>query len=964
MKKKRLKIHKTVNFKIFVPTISVVLAQSLGILLILVFGVGVNTLDPALIDNFESSINLRKNYMETSMSNKWANLSDFYDKLMSDLKVYLNTKGIGAEELLKDKSSTSDFLLTELELFPDLIERNHVNDAFLVLDTSYSDEKETVYLRAKNPLKSDYSEIEVIYSPYKVFNAYYEMGLNLSSKVDTNKYSDIANKEFYAKTVNAAYGDIELDKPTSGYWTCTLNVSSNQVLTYSLPLVYGNKVLGVLGVGLTEQYLRNYMNEISKGESLSVALLKKSADSSQTAFNAFFDYSLPDLSTLSLDKTSYENVYSFKSEGKDYFYYEDEINVYNGNSSLGEEWFVAGVSEKNVILAASNTLLVQVSVVLSVAFLLTLIGLVVISERISKPIRRVSKAINDENLTDIPVTGIAEVDTLLDKVETSVNENVELHDKVSHILEDSSTKMAFFEFSKEKDEIVVTSNFYKMLKLDYNDGKVSSAEFLARLDKLEPMISGQSYESLAPSCLVLEGYVSYIIDSRFIQLKITPTKNGSYATLIDLTEEYQAKQEVEKERDHDILTGLLSRRGFLNKIHAAMEGCQNGSLFMIDVDNLKLINDRYGHEFGDAYLRKIGSYLLNLSQSRSRLLAGHISGDEFILYFYDYPSLEEENALILDLQKIANEYVFFKGNQTHISFSAGVCRFEEGVDLQEMRNRADFAMYEAKRSGKNKIVLFDDEEYEEYKKQNLLYEELNEIISKKLLNYAYQPIVDLNSGEVLGYEALMRAALPDMTPLKIIEAAKKYNRLYDIEYLTFTLASEKYLASKTSKKLFVNSISSQLLSDVAWDEFKKSNKGIFEKLVVEIIEEDFGQSDIMKKKTAILDRNNIDYAIDDYGTGFNNVSMILNYAPKYIKIEGSLIRGIDKDLKRQQFTKTIVSYCKVNGIKIIAEAVETYEELKFVKEAGCDYAQGYFISKPKFEIEDISEELKKTIRKA
>ncbi len=963
MKKPSFKIHSTINFKILVPTIAVVLTQSLAIFLILILGVKGNSVDPSLIENFESSINVRKNYVETSMSNKWANISDFYDSFLNNTKNYLNSSGDEIDDVLSNKSLTTDLLLNQLSLFPDMIERNHVNDAFLVLDTSYSDEKEMVYLRAKNPLKSELSEIEVIYSPYKVFNAYYQMGLNLSSRVDSNVYSEINDKEFFTKTIETATKSIEMNQPPLGYWACTLNVSSNQVLTYSFPVVIESKVIGVLGIGLTEQYLRNYVADISLEGDLNFALIKRNQDASLTAFNAFIDYSLPDLACLDLNDTSFENVYSFNNEGKEYLYFEDQINVYNGNTSFQDEWFMVGVADKSLVLAGSNKLCAQAGIVLGVSSLVAIIALVFVSEMVSKPIRRVSKAINEENLTNIPSTNIAEVDALLAKVESSINENVDLHDKFSHILEDSSARMAFLEYSKAKDEISTTSNFYKMLGLENVSGAISSKDFLSAMANLKPSSEDEGAISIDLDFLLKEGTTCFRVDSRYIQFKVTPNKDGSYATLIDLTEEYEAKREVERERDHDVLTGLLSRRGFLNKVRGVFANCSNGALLMIDVDNLKLINDRYGHRYGDEYLKMIGAYFQSLSKSRPNLLAGHLSGDEFIFFFYDY-AMEEEDRFLQDLQKVDQEYFLFEGSKTRVSFSAGVCRFEKGIELLEMRNRADFAMYEAKRSGKNRIVVFDDKEYEEYRKQNLLSEELNEIITKELLVYAYQPIADLRSGEVLGYEALMRPSLPGMTPLKIIEAAKRYNRLYDIEYLTFNLASKAYVASKTNKKLFINSISSQLLSDPAWEEFKSKNSAILDKVVVEIIEEDFGQGDIMAKKVVRLDGGGIDYAIDDYGTGFNNISMVLNYAPKYIKIEGSLIRGIDTDLKKQQLTRTIVSYCKVNNIQIVAEAVETYEELKFVKEVGCDYAQGYFISKPKFEIEDIPEDLKETIRKA
>ncbi len=959
MKKKPVRVFHTINFKILVPTIFIVLAQSVTIFVILVFSIGIKTLNNSLIGDFKSSVNIRKNYMESSMSTKWSNITNYYDQFILNTKTYLDRNKEKIDDVLNNKSETDSYLLTQMDIFHEMIERNHVNDSFLVLNTSYSDNKEMVYLRAKNPLKSERSEIEVIYSPYAVFNKYYQDGFGLSNKVDTNNYKDIENKDFYEKTVE--YATSHLDEDAVGYWTCTLNISSNQVLTYSMPLIYEGKVIGVIGVGLTGQYLRNYITTISKGDRVNIALIKKGNGKNQSAFEAYVDYSLPNLSDIELTSTVYENIYSFKNDGVDEYYYEDAINVYNGNSPFFDEWYLVGVAPTSIVLSASNNLGMQIGIVLGVAFLIASLVLVLSSEMVSKPIRRVSRDVNETNVTDIPKTNIYEVDALLYQIQNSYKKNIELSEKVNRIIKDSSSKMAFFEYDKEKDEVTTTTRFYSMLKLDYPNEKTSSSEFIKRLGLLERCIYSQS-NKLDENALTTTSEVVFAIDSRYIQFKITPSERGSYATLIDLTDEYLSKKEIEKERDYDILTSLLNRRGFMDRVQVVMKTNLNGCLFMIDVDNLKLINDRYGHEFGDTYLRAIGSFFNDLSEKHQNLYAGHLSGDEFILYLYNWKSHDEKESLIEELKKIKKECISYRGKEIYISFSAGVCDYRENIEFEELRNRADFAMYEAKRSGKNKVVLFDDDEYDEYKKQNLLYGELNEIISKRLIDYAYQPIVDIHDGEILGYEALMRPTVPGMSPLKLIDAAKKYNRLYDIEYITFLNAIKKYSASGSDKRIFVNSISSQILSELAWGEFVEQNKGIFDKLVVEIIEEDFGQNGIMRKKVEILTSNHIDYAIDDYGTGFNSISMILNYSPKYIKIEGSLIRGIDKDEKKAQLTKTIVSYCKVNGIKVVAEAVETLDELKFVKGIGCDYIQGYLISEPKFEIEDISDDIKEMIR--
>lgn len=957
--KQKYKIHQTINFKIFVPSFVILILESAVILLLLIFEIGANTLNVSLINSFESSVNIRKNYMESSMSNKWTNISNFYDSFVSTTETYLKDNDLSIDELLSSKKETNALLLQQTSIFPEMIEKNHVNDAFLVLDTSYSDDKDMIYLRNKNPLKSGNSEIEVIYSPYSVFNSYYEDGFGLATDVDTNKYINIKDKDFF----ETPFYYSTYHENSIGYWACTLNVSSNRVLTYSLPIRLNNKTIGVIGIGLTEQYLRNYISSISKGDSLNIALIRAKDDKKISAFQAFVDYSLPDLANTNLTETSYSDVYTFTNDGENIFYFEEEINVYNGESPFEDNWYVVGVSPVNAVLATSNKFSMQVNIVVGVTFVVSVIAFVFTSELLSRPIRRVSKAMNNENVNKIPHTNIYEVDTLLDEIQESFENNVELNDKVARIIEDSSSKMAFFEYSAKEDEITTTPTFYKILGLDYSNGKISGNSFVYRLRKRERAIQSMTYETIDKRVLSESGTISFLIGNRYIKLKINLTSNGSFATLIDSTEEYLVKKEIEKERDNDMLTGLLNRRGFMNAIEDVFDNSKNGSLFMIDVDNLKLINDRYGHEFGDKYLKTIGAYFNKISANYHNLLTAHISGDEFIFYLYDYASQNEERKLIEELRGVAKESISYKGKEILISFSCGVCHHEGNINFEETRNRADYAMYEAKRSGKNQIFIFNDEEYEKYKKENILGDELNNIISNNLIDYAYQPIVDIHNGEVLGYEALMRPTIQGMSPLKVIEAAKKYNRLYDIEYMTMFNSTKRYIESGTDKRLFINSISSQLLSDVAWEDFLKNNKDILDKLVIEIIEEDFGQNDIMKRKATILENNKISYAIDDYGTGFNSIAMILDFAPKYIKIEGSLIRGIDKDEKKKQLTKTIVSYCKVNGIKVVAEAVETKEELKYVKEIGCDYVQGYLVAKPKFVIEDLSEETKELIRK-
>ncbi len=176
------------------------------------------------------------------------------------------------------------------------------------------------------------------------------------------------------------------------------------------------------------------------------------------------------------------------------------------------------------------------------------------------------------------------------------------------------------------------------------------------------------------------------------------------------------------------------------------------------------------------------------------------------------------------------------------------------------------------------------------------------------------------------------------------------------------MAPETFFSTNSDKKLFINSISSQVLNDEDLSHFVEAYKDKLDRFVVELIEEDMGQNKVIQRKIEFFNQYNITYAIDDYGTGYNNIGMILSYTPEFVKIEGSLIRNIDKDEKKQRLAKSILSYCSINHIKVVAESVETVEELKMVKDLGVDYVQGFLLAKPEFEIKDLPEEKKELLR--
>jgi EAL domain-containing protein (putative c-di-GMP-specific phosphodiesterase class I) len=228
--------------------------------------------------------------------------------------------------------------------------------------------------------------------------------------------------------------------------------------------------------------------------------------------------------------------------------------------------------------------------------------------------------------------------------------------------------------------------------------------------------------------------------------------------------------------------------------------------------------------------------------------------------------------------------------------------------------------------------------------------------------------VETQTGEIVAYEALMRT-IGDikMAPKQILKIAEAQNDLYAVEKLTF-FNTMKLLSDNQqifeNRKLFINCLPNHLLSDEDFNELYLTYGELFEKTVIEIVEESASSAkgiETLKKRCGFARAK---LAIDDYGTGYSNSSNLLHYSPDYIKIDRSLISDIHNDLKKQQLVTSVIEFCHDNQLKSLAEGVETLQELKTVIRLGVDLVQGYYTSKPKpLFLNSISADIKDEIIK-
>ena len=384
---------------------------------------------------------------------------------------------------------------------------------------------------------------------------------------------------------------------------------------------------------------------------------------------------------------------------------------------------------------------------------------------------------------------------------------------------------------------------------------------------------------------------------------------------------------------------------------------------MFDLDNLKQINDTFGHDWGDEYIRLTGECFAKNAPART--VCARISGDEFNALFYGYNDQDTLRADICALKAALEQSVVQlpSGRELRVSVSGGIAWYpESSTNLITLRKYADFAMYQVKHSRKGELLEFDPEVYRTSLQERRCHEEFRRLINEELVSYHFQPIIDAKDGSVFAYEALMRVDLPTLhSPADVLRLAREENCLHEVERITFFCASSAYQALENAGKvvpsalLFVNSIASQYLTPDELSEYSARYASILPRIVIEITEEEVLDPKALRIKQTIRGSSGA-FALDDYGSGYSNERSLLELSPNYIKIDLSIIRSIDTDANKRQIVSNTVSYAHQRGMKVVAEGLETADEVRTVLSLGVDLLQGFFLAMPQVEPGGASEE--------
>ena len=432
-------------------------------------------------------------------------------------------------------------------------------------------------------------------------------------------------------------------------------------------------------------------------------------------------------------------------------------------------------------------------------------------------------------------------------------------------------------------------------------------------------------------------------------------------TARDVTGEEEIAAELEFQAYHDVLTGLANRALFEGRLAEALDACESGAhaaLLLLDLDDFKAVNDTLGHGIGDELLVAFAERLRHATRAADTLC--RFGGDEFLVLVEGLSGPEEADEIAGRILQACSS-PFKLGSFTVVQkASIGVVPLERGGgDARRVLEYADTAMYEAKRLGKGRRVVFEPAVHERAVERFELARDLAHAISRGELAMHYQPLVDIASGTVLGFEALMRWTHPQrglVPPSVFIEIAEQGDLIFELgafalreatrAVMSWTLATGPSSAPYVSVNLSARQLRDPGLVRVVEEALTASGLGP-DRLVLEVTEsvalvEGDSSADTLRR----LAERGVRIAIDDFGTGYSSLSYLPKMVPSMIKIDRSFVAGFCEDADRAAVLESVVGLGHTLNATVVAEGVETLSELDGLRRLGCEVGQGFLFSPP------------------
>jgi len=444
-------------------------------------------------------------------------------------------------------------------------------------------------------------------------------------------------------------------------------------------------------------------------------------------------------------------------------------------------------------------------------------------------------------------------------------------------------------------------------------------------------------------------------------------------SVTDVSSQKNSEAEITKLQYYDALTEIPNRKLFIatleNEIIMARNSEDKHAVLFIDLDNFKEINDTLGHDYGDKLLKAVA---ITLRESiRENDFISRVGGDEFFILMRNIKDCAEITSICEKLLFALNYELNIDGKHVYTSASVGITIFpEDAIESSSLLINADTAMYSAKYSGKAKYSFFNKSMSDIVLRRAQIEKGLRNALKNNELEIYYQPQIDIINNRVKGFEALLRwnsRELGSLSPVEFIPVAEQCGLIIPIgDWIMKTVYLQNNIWKSKGYEydtIAINLSAIQLESDKFGDTLKrileetKTNTKFVELEITEsILMKDLGKS--IKLLTEIRDLG-INIALDDFGTGYSSLSYLKQLPINTLKIDKSFIDNISTNSREKAIVDGIIQLAQKIGLDVIAEGVETKEQIQLLKQMGCNQIQGYYFSKP-LPADEIEEKFLKT----
>ncbi|WP_019677455.1 sensor domain-containing protein [Arsukibacterium perlucidum] len=430
---------------------------------------------------------------------------------------------------------------------------------------------------------------------------------------------------------------------------------------------------------------------------------------------------------------------------------------------------------------------------------------------------------------------------------------------------------------------------------------------------------------------------------------------------IDLTERKRQAKELAFLAEFDPLTQLPNRQHFSNRLTSAVKLAKRNQQFLavmiLDLDHFKDINDSFGHQIGDSLLLQV-TERLNLCCRETDTLA-RLGGDEFVFLVEQLGQPEDAARVAAKiLQQLHAPFTLGQQTDVNVAASIGICIYPEHADSAEaLLQGADAALYRAKADGRNTYSFYAESLTLQARTRLVLEQRLRNAIKQNHLICYYQPQLDINTGRIIGAEVLLRWIDPTdgmIGPDTFIPLAEASGLIHPIGHFVLQQACRQGQAWQLAGLNNIN-----LAINVSAQQF---NKGDLQQQITSILQETgfnpaclelevtenalMGDEDVVIKTMLALRGLGIKLAIDDFGTGYSSLAYLKRLPLDVLKIDKRFIENLPSAEDDQSIAKAIIDLAHNLRFKVLAEGVETAEQLAFLRQQRCDYYQGYYFSKP------------------